>query len=327
MNCHVVAVYRSNFAPEIIKPTNNMAKQSIALSFRNYIWLADTIASAGRISRWDINRKWARSPLNAEGQSEIPERTFHNWKHAIEDLFALIIECDRRTGAYYIANIDDMRRNGLCKWLVNTFALNNLLSESRQLKDRILLEEIPGICYLTAVIEAMRDGRRLRLTYCSFEAGHASTFCVDPYCVKVFRQRWYMLALSEGYEHPRLYALDRVCDLVPLDETYTMPAGFDAKECFRNLIGVSGIGGECEIIRIKVKDAQVPYFRTLPIHASQHELERGPDYVVFEYYLSPNYEFFSEIFRNMCSVEVLSPEWLRNEVKAEAEALLAQYQQ
>lgn len=305
-----------------------MAKQSIALSLRNYIWLADTIASAGDISREDINRKWARSPLNAEGQSEIPERTFHNWKHAIEDLFALNIECDRRTGVYYISNADYMCCDGLCKWLLNTFALSNLLSESRQLKDRILLEEIPGgIRHLTTVIEAMRDGRRLRLTYRSFEAGYASSFRVDPYCVKVFRQRWYMLALSEGYEHPRLYALDRVRDLVPLDETYTMPAGFDAEACFRNLIGVSGIGGGCELIRIKVKDAQVPYFRTLPIHASQLEVETGPDYAVFEYYLSPNYEFFSEVFRNMCSVEVLSPEWLRDEVKAEAEALLAQYQQ
>ena len=304
-----------------------MAKQSIALSLRNYIWLADTIASAGRISRWDINRKWARSPLNAEGQSEIPERTFHNWKHAIGDLFALIIECDRRTGAYYIANIDDMRRNGLCKWLVNTFALNNLLSESRQLKDRILLEEIPGICYLTTIIEAMRDGRRLRLTYCSFEARHASSFRVDPYCVKVFRQRWYMLALSEGYAHPRLYALDRVCDLVPLDETYRMPANFDAEGCFRSLIGVSGMGGRCENIRIKVRGTQVPYFRTLPIHASQHEVETGADYAVFEYYLSPNYEFYQEVFRNMSNAEVLSPAWLRDEVKEEAEALLAQYQQ
>ena len=305
-----------------------MAKQSIALSFRNYIWLADTIASAGQISRENINRKWARSPLNAEGQSEIPERTFHNWKHAIEDLFELIIECDRSTDTYYIANADDMRRDGLRKWLVNTFALNSLLSESRQIKDRILLEDIPGgMHYLTTIIEAMRDGKRLLLTYRSFEADHASTFRVDPYCVKVFRQRWYMLALSEGYEHPRLYALDRVCNLVPLDETYTMPADFDAEGCFRSLIGVSGMGGRCENIRIKVRGTQVPYFRTLPIHASQHEVETGADYAVFEYYLSPNYEFYQEVFRNMSNAEVLSPAWLRDEVKEEAEALLAQYQQ
>lgn len=305
-----------------------MAKQSIALSFRNYIWLADTIASAGHISRGDINRKWARSPLNAEGQSEIPERTFHNWKHAIEDLFELIIECDRSTDTYYIANADDMRRDGLRKWLVNTFALNSLLSESRQIKDRILLEDIPGGMHcLTTIIEAMRDGKRLLLTYRSFEADHASTFRVAPYCVKVFRQRWYMLALSEGYEHPRLYALDRVCDLVPLDETYTMPDGFNAEACFRSLIGVSGMGGGCENIRIKVRGTQVPYFRTLPIHASQHEVETGADYAVFEYYLSPNYEFYQEVFRNMSNAEVLSPAWLRDVVKEEAEALLAQYQQ
>ena len=305
-----------------------MAKQSTALSLRCYIWLADTIIAAGRISREDINRKWARSSFNIEGTMEIPERTFHNWKHAIEDLFELIIECDRSTDTYYVANADDMRRDSLRKWLVNTFALNSLLSESRQIKDRILLEEIPGgMRYLTIVIEAMRDGKRLLLTYRSFEADHASTFRVEPYCVKVFRQRWYMLALSEGYAHPRLYALDRVCDLVPLDETYAMPADFDAEGCFRSLIGVSGMGGRCENIRIKVWGTQIPYFRTLPIHASQHEVETGADYAVFEYYLSPNYEFYQEIFRNMSNVEVLSPAWLRDEVKEEAEALLAQYQQ
>ena len=82
-----------------------MSKQSIALAFRQYIWLADTIYSAGHITREDINRKWRDNSLvNPDETLEIPERTFHNWKHAIEDLFELCIECDRRTGKYpYVA--------------------------------------------------------------------------------------------------------------------------------------------------------------------------------------------------------------------------------
>ena len=51
-----------------------------------------------------------------------------------------------------------MKRGGVRSWLLNIFAVNNLINEGHKLKQRILFEIIPsGQIYLTSVIEAMKD--------------------------------------------------------------------------------------------------------------------------------------------------------------------------
>ena len=50
--------------------------------FDKYIWLVDTIYRAGKITFEGINERWLRSRLS-EGE-DIPLRTFHNWRIAIE---------------------------------------------------------------------------------------------------------------------------------------------------------------------------------------------------------------------------------------------------
>ena len=112
--------------------------------FNNYIWLVDTIYRAKRITFEEICEKWERNAIS-DG-NELPLRTFHNWRKAIEDMFEINIECDKRNGySYYIENANDMAEGGIRNWLLNTFAVNNLINESHHLKRRILFEEIPSL--------------------------------------------------------------------------------------------------------------------------------------------------------------------------------------
>ena len=108
-----------------------MVKQTSAQLFRSYVWLVDTIYTAGHITRAEINRKWAQNySLNELHENAIPERTFHNWIWAIQDLFQINIECSRKLGgAYYIEDAEDLERGGVRQWLINTFAVNNLINE------------------------------------------------------------------------------------------------------------------------------------------------------------------------------------------------------
>ena len=73
-----------------------------------YVWLVDTIHRAGKISLEDINRKWLDNDLS-EG-IEIPKRTFHKWRIAIEEMFGLIIENENRGEyRYFILNDDEIQ--------------------------------------------------------------------------------------------------------------------------------------------------------------------------------------------------------------------------
>ena len=184
--------------------TRTSSKGNAAMLFNRYVWLVDTIYRAGRITFEEINERWRRSSLNETGE-ELPLKTFHNHKNAIQQMFDINIECNRKGGyIYYIEHAEDMEQGGVRTWLLNTFAVNRLINESHHLKRRILFEEIPsGQRFLTQIIEAMRDGRTIEMTYKSFWNDTPHTFEVAPYCVKVFRQRWYVVARSLSVQRQR----------------------------------------------------------------------------------------------------------------------------
>ena len=53
-----------------------------------YVWLVETIYRARRISLKEINRRWLANDMS-DGL-EIPERTFHKWRIAVEEGSTLV---------------------------------------------------------------------------------------------------------------------------------------------------------------------------------------------------------------------------------------------
>lgn len=301
----------------------------MALSlFNRYIWLVDTIYRAKYISRDEIDRRWARSQYNDLHEPGIPDRTFHRHKEAIREIFDIEIRCDRRRGnLYYIANSEDLELDSMRQWLIGTFSVGTLLNESRDLHERILFEEIPsGQQYLVPIVEAMREGRALALSYWSFH--HAAVFdCqLEPFCVKLFRQRWYLVARNVQTLKIRIYGLDRIQTLEVTDRRFRFPEDFDAREFFASSFGII-VDRKCPVerVRIRATSQQSDYLRTLPLHASQQEVERGDDGSVFEYRLRPTFDFLQELRKYADAVEVLEPQWLRGQILGDARSVLRLY--
>lgn len=218
-----------------------------------------------------------------------------------------------------------MARGGVRSWLLNTFAVNNLINESHKLKSRILFENIPsGQRFLTPIIEAMRDGVTLTMTYQSYWRDEPNTFEIEPYCVKVFKQRWYVVCRSPYYDKVMIYALDRVQTLEMRETQFKMPQDFDSAAYFHNCFGIIADDDvDVEEISLKVYANQVKYLRALPLHHSQQEVEITDTYSVFHYYLRPTYDFVQEILSQGEMVEVLSPPYVRDKV-AKTIATMAQ---
>lgn len=289
-----------------------MRKSSTSYLFECYIWLVNTIAR-GPISREAIDDKWARSSVNDYKTDAIPETTFHRWRNAAQMLFDIKIRCNS-FGEYYIEDDNDA---SIVDWrarIVNLFAMNSLVKDSKALKDRILYEPVPsGEKYLTTFIEAIRDEIVLEMTYQSFYKPAPSTFLIETYCLKMFRQRWYVVALSRGHDQLRVYSLDRIKELKPTTEKYILPADFDGEAYFKDTYGVSGIEYPPQPIEIKVVAIEANYFRTLPLHHSQEEIERNEDFSIFRYHIIPSFEFTQELLKQGANLEVLSPQWYRDE--------------
>ena len=91
-----------------------------------YVWLVETLYKAKKITLKEINRQWLETDLS-EGL-EIPRRTFHTWKNAVEEMFGLVIMCDKHDeDRYYIENRDELEDKGLQRWLLNTMSVSNTL--------------------------------------------------------------------------------------------------------------------------------------------------------------------------------------------------------
>ena len=293
-----------------------------------YVWLVETIYRAKYISLEEINRRWLDDDIS-EGV-EIPRRTFHTWLNEAEEMFGLVIRCERKGGYhYYIENAEEIRQSGLRNWLLNTISTSNLLMENRQLKNRILLEEVPSVKdHLSPILAAMKTDATLLVTYQSYRKDESSTFELEPYCVKLFKQRWYLVGRSPYYNQVRIYALDRIISLEASEKKFKMPKKFNPTAFFEDFYGIiAREHAKVETIRLKASAEQTNYLRSLPLHHSQKEVEKGDAFSIFELHLCPEFDFQQEILAKTPEIEVLSPDWLREEIARKINAIWEKYQE
>lgn len=287
------------------------------IQLQKYTWLIDTIRRAGRISLEEISDRWERNKELSDNRP-LSRATFNRWKDAIFSQFGIIISCQRASGyLYYIENPEDIDEDELKKWMLDSFAVSNLISENFSLKDRILVNQIPSAHYhLATLLGAMKENRVVNITYRPFKKSHGYTFPIEPYCVKLFENRWYILAHNIRYDDIRLYGLDRVESMEMTNESFKLPENFNAEEYFSTAYGiVIGYDMKPERIVIRANEDHKHYLKSLPLHHSQRLIEDSGEYADFELYLSPTYDFVMKLLHYGAMIEVISPVSLRKTMK------------
>ena len=282
--------------------------------FIEYTWLVKTIMRAGKISLEEINEKW-RETETSRGE-DIPRATFNRHKRAIEDIFGINIDCDASDGyRYYISNKEELRKDSVNRWIISTLSVCNLITESKGIKERILLESVPSeTSFLTELLETMKTNARIRIRYRTYEEG-TRVFTFDPYCVKLFQRRWYVLGYF-GDGRFSLFSLDRIEDMTRTGEHFKMDPDFSAEEYFSEYFGVSAdriVPMERVVIRAFGKEAKM--LRDLPVHDSQREVGKGDGYADFELRLRPTQDFTQWLLGQGEKVMVLNPDWLADEIQ------------
>ena len=283
---------------------------------QKYTWLIDTIRRAGKITHKDLSDKWERCK-DLSDCKPLHRATFNRWRDAIYEQFGIIIDCQKVGGfLYYIANPEDIDEDRLKKWMLDSFSVGNAIGENLSLKGRILVDEIPsGRDHLTTILEAMKENRIVEISYRPFNRSHSYTFTAEPYCVKLFENRWYVLGRNNRSEI-KIYGLDRLEEARATDLTFKLPNGFDASEFFATYFGVViGDGTKPERIVIRANEDHKHYLRSLPLHSSQREIEDCGEYADFELYLAPTYDFVMKLLQVGAMVEVISPASLRTTMK------------
>lgn len=301
--------------------------------FREYIWLVNTIWKARKISLADINRLWVRSTLS-EGK-EMARSTFNRHKDAIEDIFGIFIKCDTSDNyKYYIQNSEALHEDSVQGWMLSTLAVSNVISESMSLRDRILLESVyTENDYFDVLTKAMKKGVRVNIIYRKYEEA-PQNYLIAPYCVKLFKRRWYVLGqlerkanadeqpmkckwVTDGYiEYYRMFSFDRILQISLTDQAFEMNPDFSAEEHFHEYYGATVMDSvKCEHIVIRAFNKERFYLNDLPLHDSQTIVGRGNGYVDFALTLRPTLDFCAHLLSRSNQIQVLRPQWLADKIK------------
>ena len=296
-----------------------------------YVWLVETINKAKKITFEEINQKWMDEEQGYDEKTKtvkpLPLRTFHTWRQYIEEIFGLIIE-NENSGQYryYIQNADDLKNGSMRSWLFRTLAVSKMMLDSVSIKDKILLEEVhDGREYLPVILESLKKNIVLKMTYQSYWRDEANTFEIEPYCLKAFKQRWYLVGHSDKI---RVYALDRIQQLDLTEESFEYPKNFKAEDYFEDSFGIiADQKVKVETVKLKVSAGQANYLRSLTLHQTQNEIERTDEYSIFTVRLRPTFDFQQEILSMGSDIEVLSPKWFREDTAERVKAMWNKYKE
>ena len=292
--------------------------------FNKYIWLISTIRRRGKISLKELKELYESNFQISEGE-KFNSRTFHRWREKISEIFSIDILCSNHE--YFIDNTNDLNGNNVRAWLMNTIATHNLITEHKNLRQRICVENYQtSDKFLYVIIYAMQDSLKINLSYKKFGIEEVTNMILEPYAIKSFKNRWYLLARHED-KGLRTYAFDRIEDIHTTQERFVFSKDFSADAYFMNYYGViADESKEPERIELKVYGKDVNYLRTLPLHFTQKEILSKEDYSIFSLYMGITYDFVQMLLTFNSSLEVLQPQSLQEEIINRLQDTLKRYE-
>lgn len=293
--------------------------------FKTYIWLIETIHRFRALSLLEIGELWLKSSIS-DG-IKMARTTFNRHREEIEDIFGIRIICNRNNNKYYIENADVFDDNTIENWMANTISINSIFAKNRSVSDRIILEQIPSESInLQTAIEAMRKSRKLEFDYKKYYSTETKHYIIEPYCIKLYHRRWYLLARYSNLGEHRLFAFDRISNANISSEKFIIDSHFNATEYFSECYGVAvntSVPVQKVIIRAYLNERY--YLRDLPLHPSQTLVNEDENYCDYEIILRPTEDFLGYLLSRANFVKIITPEHLANQIKAMAQSIVNRY--
>ena len=295
---------------------------------KKYIWLVDTVMRAGDkgLTLEQIGDRWdADDDMHDNGA--FARRSFHRHRNEIEDLFGIKIECFGDGSDYRYRIADDGKNDYFRRWLLDSIAVNRIVTDSHTVAQYIDVEKTQDTA-LPLLLEALKDKRMMSFDYKPYWADNASHYYnFRAYTLKMFERRWYLIGTYSTEKPCKIYALDRMSNVELQGETYERDSKFDVSDMFDGSYGIIVDDAPIESVWLKVDAYQANFVRSLPLHASQHEIKQNDQYSVFALRVRPTFDFKQKILSLGATVEVLKPKILRDDIRGEIKEMMNKYKE
>ncbi|EPR72447.1 putative transcriptional regulator [Winogradskyella psychrotolerans RS-3] len=186
-------------------------------------------------------------------------------------------------------------------------------------------EQLKGLEFIDVLYAAIQTQNVIEVTYQSFKARNASVMIVHPQLLKEFNNRWFLLANQKGKFIT--LALDRMTEIVSLDDEIYEDFKIDGDDYYKDVVGVTVSNSRAERIQFKIDNKNAPYVITKPFHPSQRIIEETEDGVIFNIFVQINFELERLILGFGDTIEVLKPQKLRNRMLKKLKTSVRNYEE
>ena len=178
-------------------------------------------------------------------------------------------------------------------------------------------DQLKGLEFLSDLIDAAFNHQPLLMTYHPYK-GDAQTTVIHPHHLKQYNTRWFLFGLEDHGEYgmsPVNKALDRIVKFTKADVPFIENEEINYENYFDDIVGVTHDRKHPEVEHVVLKFAKerFPYVVSKPIHHSQQVV--NAEECTLSVDVRINRELEQNIFSFGPQVEVLSPEWFRNQIK------------
>jgi predicted DNA-binding transcriptional regulator YafY len=266
--------------------------------------------------------------LESEIQSynfNVSTRTFQRDLEDIRSIYNINIQYDFSRKIYFIDDDDQPEANERIMEAFDTF---NALNISDRLSDCIFFEKRrpAGTENLYGLIHSIKNKLQIRFSYQKFWEDKITQRNVEPYGLKEFKSRWYVLAKDQKDNKIKSFALDRLTDLEITNRTFIFPEDYNIEESYRYCFGIiSPTNEEPQNIILSFDPIQGKYIKTLPLHNSQQILVDDEKELQIKLTLLVTYDLVKELLSYGEYVKVLQPLSLADEIAKTLKKAYKQY--
>ena len=183
--------------------------------------------------------------------------------------------------------------------------------------------DLRGLEHFGKLLQAILTKRVLKLRYTPYGKTQL-TATIYPYFLKEYNDRWYLIAQVKGYDSYAHYALDRIDDFEEVAIPYKEP-DIEFEDYFDEVIGVTVPNHDSEDIILRICKPRFDYIRTKPLHLSQRIVEENDYFAVVAINVKVNKELEALILSLGNDIEVLAPEFFREQVANKIRSMNQKY--
>lgn len=230
-----------------------------------------------------------------------------------EDLYALEFACS------LLRQFEDI--GAVKQFMQSVDKIENFISMKRiageTLDDVIQTEKslsAKGNEYLEPILKAINEKQVIILHYQSFTKNEINHYTFNSYVLKEYRNRWYVTGRDVGKNRIITLALERIKELLPTNDNFSVDETFNAKQFFKHSFGISVLTDyQPEKVVLKFAPTEAPYIKSQPLHETQRVISDTTNEFTISLDVIPTYELKSHILSYGDKVEVLEPKDLRDE--------------